>query len=136
MKTTELFAELVVIGVGATSALLLVLFTILPNLGEAVDNASAIFVIPALALLYLSGIVTDRVADYLAEPVLEHLMKLKGIDYKEVKAARICLLGKSAVFRENWLYARSRSRIVRGWVINSLLLIPSSIAYALLQDCS
>lgn len=136
MTTTELFAELLVIGVGAVCAVILVILAFSPDALQIVIGAPVVFVVPALALLYLVGILVDRIADYATESRLSKYLGVPNDEIDEKKRARNRLLDKNAIFRANWMYAKSRSRIVRGWMLNSLLLMISSFIYAYKSDCS
>ncbi|HET6229816.1 MAG TPA: hypothetical protein VFE05_07070 [Longimicrobiaceae bacterium] len=149
MSTTNLFVELIVIGVGAMAWVVLLVLAFFgwdsiawlrPN-----DAAAAI---PLLAVTYLLGIVTDRLADALFEDVrriaarrhLEppsttgsgagRLVDLavatrKPTAYDEATdayhSARHTLL-QGERFIPILEYGRSRLRICRGWVFNALVL--------------
>lgn len=118
------------------SALALLLFAFFPRGIDAIGQASPFYLIPGLALLYLVGILTDRIADWLTGKPLARLRWPHEENYPDWKASRRRLLKESAFFRDNWLYAQSRKRIVRGWILNSIFLMVSSAIFALRQDCA
>jgi hypothetical protein len=69
MSTTTLFVELVVVGVGALAWVCLLLMAGLGHEWVPVDKLfSPSATVPVLALVYLLGIVTDRVADTVLGP--------------------------------------------------------------------
>jgi len=67
MSTTNIFAELIVIGLGAFASLLLLIAAMLEVSRGVVAFliTSPVAAIPALAFVYLLGIVTDRISDWL-----------------------------------------------------------------------
>ena len=127
MKTTALFAELVVIGVGTLSAIVLTFIAFIPISSQTVTTVSPLFLIPLLAVLYLVGILADRIADYFSEDFLEKIWPGKISVNPEWKEKRGRLLVENEFFKEMWLYSKSRSRIVRGWILNSILLILNGV---------
>ena len=124
MGTTNLFVELVVIGVGVLIWLVLFAFTILgfppPDFRDGVLFASAI---PLLAITYVAGIIWDRIVDQLFEGIWVDNWRSDyfptKIDYYN---ARRTILTKSERLSELLEYGRSRMRICRAWVINSILI--------------
>jgi hypothetical protein len=150
MSTTNLFVELIVIGVGAMAWVVLLVLAFFgwdsiawlhPN-----DTAAAI---PLLAVTYLLGIVTDRLADALFEgirrisarrhpeppstlgigavaPVDLPVASRKPSTYAEATDAYHSARHTVHLHGERFIpileYGRSRLRICRGWVFNALVL--------------
>ena len=124
MSTTNLFVELIVIGLGAALWLGLLVLAATNTDVRIVQQLASEPVIAAAALpvIYLLGIVTDRLADGLAR-VLR--MERKRETQYEGKSAqyfhdRALVLAGSQAFAALYEYSRSRQRICRGWVLNSL----------------
>jgi len=124
MNTTSLFVELIVIGAGVGIWLILLLVAVFDfgwltfSYPELLGSA-----IPALAVIYVFGIIWDRLADRLfellwADPLRQsHFKKLEN--YYE---ARRIILTRSAALSELLEYGRSRLRICRGWTLNALMI--------------
>ena len=115
MSTTSLFVELLVIGSGVFVWLILLLFAaygvdVLP-LTQTVVLVSAV---PVLSLIYVLGIVWDRVADALRHSQFN--------DIGEYYNARRLILTQSSQLSELLEYGRSRLRICRGWTLNAPLI--------------
>src|SRR3569623_682939 len=124
MSTTNLCVELVVIGVGAATWLLLSILAIfgwkwLPA-SEVLGAAS---LIPTLSLIYLLGILTDRLADLIFERLwVKELRKHHFVDAAAYHRARMLILTESERLAELLEYGRSRLRICRGWAMNAVLI--------------
>jgi len=123
MGTTNLFVELVVIGVGAVAwvapaTLALAGLDALPADWLQAPAAA----LPALALVYVLGIVTDRLADAAFERVWTDDLRGEWFASRaEYYAARRAVLTGSARLSELLEYGRSRLRICRGWAFNLAL---------------
>jgi hypothetical protein len=133
MSTTNLFVELIVIGLGA--AIWATLFT-LAALGldhEALNPIveEPVLVTAVIPIVYLLGIVTDRLADGLAQ--ILRMEKKRQTDYPGGSAQyhkdRALVLAKSEAFGKLYEYSRSRQRICRGWALNSLVVLVASYVY-------
>ncbi len=124
MNTTNLFVELVVIGTGVFLWSLLLAgsalgFTWLP-LADAVMVAAAL---PTLAVIYVMGIVWDRVSDALFERLwTDDLRASFFLDRTAYYIARRVILTRSEPLSELLEYGRSRLRICRGWSLNALMI--------------
>ena len=132
MNTTNLFVELIVIGVGAFAWLLMLALTLsgvdLPLLQTLVSSPVA--AIPALAVIYLLGIITDRLADGLFHAIRmdsKHQRQYPG-GRDQYFRDRAFVLAHSDQFAQHYEYSRSRQRICRGWTLNSLALLISALA--------
>lgn len=128
MKTTELFAELVVIGVGTFAAALLLVVILIPQSWAVLSSATTIAVVPSLALIYLFGILTDRAAVFLVEFRSWRPRSKAKKKADELRAERIKCMADPQ-FAEDAVYAKSRIRVVRGWALNSLILVPLSAVF-------
>lgn len=136
MNTTSLFVELIVIGVGAFVALLLLtlaLFGTPTSLAPLLLSFQAWLL--ALPLIYLFGIVIDRLADRSFSRRWEsELLREVGYDSEEeFFEHRRIVMHRSAPFSEQLDYGRSRLRICRGWVLNTILLLVSWLGFLFLQ---
>ena len=110
MKTTELFAELLVIGVGALGWVLLLLFWLAPDLKDAL-SLSPVALIPGLALMFLLGIVTDRAADSIFERSFAPDRRGEtDKDRQHWKNSCERFMAESEVFATNFRYGHSRLR--------------------------
>ncbi len=124
MNTTNLFVELVVIGVGALAWVVLLVLSVfgwdwVPT--ERVFSTTAL--IPLLSLVYVLGIVSDRIADSLFEHYWnEDLLKERFTEINDYHLARREILSRSERLSELLEYGRSRLRICRGWSLNSILI--------------
>ena len=133
MNTTNLFVELLVIGLGPAAALgLIVLVALGPEVGslaEALAFTSSLgFIIPALGLMYVLGIVTDRVADrvfgFWSKGIRVRYFESDGA-YHEARRTIVMYSETIWGLRQ---YGRSRMRIARGWALNAaLLMVPFNL---------
>lgn len=138
MSTTNLFVELLVVGVGAFFWVLLIVLGISVEPFESIEELIKVeLFIPLLSIIYVLGIVIDRVADSIFD-------KLWGIkirnsifpDRNEYYRARSIIFSSSESISELLEYNRSRLRICRGWSLNSVMIIVSLNIYALLVPSS
>ncbi len=123
MSTTNLFVELVVIGVGGglwASLIVLSLFGWDWVPAEKLFSTEA--VIPLLAVVYLLGIVVDRLADVSFDRLFGKRLRRKNFpDDSTYHHARTVILSQSEQLARLLEYGRSRLRICRGWTLNALL---------------
>ena len=125
MGTTELFVELIVIGIGAVIWIVLGTFSIfgytwIPN-DELVSVST---LIPFLSLVYIVGIVTDRIADVLFEAIWVPKLQKKYYSSSALARDDRRLIYSSNEFLANLIeYGRSRLRICRGWAFNGVLIM-------------
>jgi hypothetical protein len=123
MATTALFVELVVIGLGPLAAIFLVIFGIFGYGWVPTEKAFSLPVLlPLLAMTYLLGIIVDRIADKILGGWGKRLRRDSFDDERAYRRARSIAYADSP-FRELFEYSRSRLRIARGWILNSLLII-------------
>lgn len=124
MNTTNLFVELIVIGVGAFIWLILMVFSIfgfawLPTAALL----SPVMTIPILAVIYVLGIISDRIADAVFESIWsDDLLGSYYKDHKEYYHHRRIILTRSERLSDLLEYGRSRLRICRGWAFNSVMI--------------
>jgi len=124
MSTTNLFVELIVIGVGASIWLTLLVLALFGYdwvpVGQLLSPAAAV---PLIAVVYLLGIVSDRLADAAFQRIWTD--DLRGSffkDRREYYNARRIILTQSERLSDLLEYGRSRLRICRGWAFNSVLI--------------
>jgi hypothetical protein len=129
--TTTLYAELIVVGSGSLAFILLFFYAFLGNESWLVKLAAlpnsignAIYLIPALSIIYLLGIVIANVSHLFFKSTEERL-RLKSLEkvcYDKIRndlytSPDAKELGGEFEFR------RSKVRICRGWFINCILII-------------
>lgn len=123
MSTTNLFVELLVIGVGAACWVLLLLCG-----AVSVEEIPAPWLrsypllLVSLAFLYVFGIITDRLADWTFDKLFSGRIRARFFESKRAyQDARRLVLSSSTRLADLHEYGRTRIRISRGWSLNSLL---------------
>jgi hypothetical protein len=130
MKTTDLFAEIIVIGFGTLAAILLMLLTIVPGLAPHFQFGSPMALVPALAAAYVLGIIADRTADMILQGIADWRRKIANEESRvKWRMKRDLVLRDHPSVAEDGVYARARLRVVRGWFLNAILLAVSSVFY-------
>ena len=135
MNTTDLFVELIVIGVGATMWVVLLVLSLFGYAWVPFDHLFALpSLLPILAITYIFGIVTDRVADGLFDKVWKPRLaqQFYGQDGDDYDDRRYIYL-RSERLASLLEYGRSRLRICRGWFLNTLLILVSLNLFILRQ---
>ena len=131
MNTTNLFVELVVIGVGILAALILLVLSIFGYEWVSWNIiTSPTILIPLLSVTYLLGIVVDRIADLLFKKWNRDLRLQIFPNNHEYHLARNYVYqfaGEQVIAL--FLYGRSRLRICRAWSLNCILLAVSLIVF-------
>jgi hypothetical protein len=134
MNTTNVFVELLVIGLGPlTTLILLVLIALDPGTMTLTDvmatGSSLALIVPMLAATYILGIIVDRIADQLFGSFGSKRIRHEYFeDDDEYHEARRTIIYHSELMYRLRQYGRSRMRICRGWAVNSLiLLIPANM---------
>lgn len=124
MNTTNLFVELIVIGIGALTWTLLVLLTALGFDWLPIDRAFSIeALVPVLSIVYVLGIITDRVADAIFDRWWSDDLRSEHFgERQEYYRARRQILTSSERLSDLLEYGRSRLRIARGWTLNAILI--------------
>lgn len=124
MNTTNLFVELVVIGVGAAVWVVLLLLSLFGYGWISFDTLLSFpALIPGLAIVYVLGIVIDRIADKIFERWATPLGSQWFKSAEEYRRARMLIYTRSDALRDLFEYSRSRLRICRGWALNSLFIL-------------
>ncbi|MET8223049.1 hypothetical protein [Streptomyces sp. NPDC005301] len=122
---TAMFVEVLVIGIGALTAIVLLLIALIgptatAKLAPVAGSSAATGV--ALAAAYALGILIDRAADTVLTPYRRRLRTRFFSSSSDYAKARLRLTD-FPVLAARADYARSRMRICRGWLLNSLALI-------------
>ncbi len=134
MSTTNLFVELLIVGIGAFAWVLLIILGVssipLPSIINLIEIE---LFIPLLSVIYVLGIVVDRLADtifdkYWGIQIRESIFPDKTHYYR----ARSLIFSSSESISDLLEYNRSRLRICRGWSLNSVMIILALNLYALL----
>ena len=142
MKTTNLFVELVVVGTGAALFVVLLLFTffgdqpwLYQSLSKSDDVAS---IIPVLSLIYVLGIIVDKMAYQVFKPTEDDL-RCNAFDSESMESAkpkgyydarhRLYTSPNTTAAIEAFEFGRSKIRICRGWAVNSVFIILALICF-------
>lgn len=124
MSTTNLFVELVVIGLGVAGwVAMLVIAAFGSSWIAMIETHWVIVALPALAVVYVCGIVWDRFADSVFDKLWA--VDLRAEYYVDIGAyynARRTILTKSDSLSDLLEYGRSRLRICRGWALNAIAI--------------
>jgi hypothetical protein len=124
MNTTNLFVELVVIGVGTLLALMLTIMSIFGYEWISWEKiTSSTMLIPLVSITYLLGIVIDRIADSIYNNWSKKL-RLKTFATNEEYHEALTYVYNFASERivSLFIYGRSRLRISRAWSLNCIFL--------------
>lgn len=131
MATTQLFVELLVIGIGALVWVLLFCATLLGvdiTLLATVQKTPAIALAPFLGLVYVLGILNDRLADWIfgdlwgdpLDVVYKEKTEAERQEQRWIDRRTLVVDGPELWFFIE--YGRSRLRICRGWALNAVLI--------------
>ncbi|MCG8328802.1 MAG: hypothetical protein MI974_14015 [Chitinophagales bacterium] len=128
MKTTSLFAELIVIGMGALINFVLVLICIFDLKLEVIfsffqTGNSLLMGVFIFVFAYLLGIVADRIADYMMQHLDNKIRSRFFVDRSQQLAYRLRLYQENIAVTNLIDYGRSRMRICRGWLLNMIVLL-------------
>ncbi|MCA9249054.1 MAG: hypothetical protein KDA42_18155 [Planctomycetales bacterium] len=124
MSTTNLFVELLVIGVGAACWVALGLASV-AGIGwiesDVLQSYPALAVM--LALVYVLGIISDRVADWLFDIFFSGRIRSCYFEEKrDYQDARRLVISNSTRLADMHEYGRTRIRICRGWSLNAAMM--------------
>ncbi len=124
MSTTNLFVELIVIGVGVFIWLMLLTGIISPEVfnyltGINIDFLSAI---PVIAIIYVMGIISDKSVDSIFYTLWEEKIRKKIIKDKLYYKTINAISTKYPDIANKLEYIRSRIRIIRSWVIHFIMI--------------
>ncbi len=124
MGTTELFVELIVIGIGAVIWIVLGTLSMFGYTWVPKELFSVTSLIPFLSVVYIVGIVTDRIADMLFEAIwVPKLQKKHYLVPADARDDRRLIYSENQYLANLIEYGRSRLRICRGWAFNSVLIM-------------
>lgn len=127
MSTTNLFVELLVIGVGAVAWALLLIFSLVGN--EWLKMLpQTLYLLPSFALIYLFGVLVDRFADWLMRP-LDRKIRREEFGGDNHARLRIMIYAHSDGMRELYEHSRSRLRVCRGWIFNAPMIAATANIY-------
>lgn len=123
MSTTNLFVELLVIGVGAACWVALIIFGAVPlhEVPPAWLRSYPLLLVSA-AFLYVFGIITDRAADWTFDKLFSGRIRQQFFGSKrEYQDARRLVMSSSSRLADLHEYGRTRIRISRGWSLNAAI---------------
>lgn len=126
---TAMFIEVLVVGIGTlTAGTLLLIALIGPDTTEKAAPAanSSLVAGAALATAYALGVLTDRIADAALMPIDRRLRTAAFSTEASYARARL-RLAEIPFLAAQADYARSRTRICRGWALNTAVLTLASV---------
>jgi hypothetical protein len=125
MGTTELFVELIVIGIGAFTWIALATLSLFGYKWVPLEQLFSVSaIVPLLSLVYVVGIVTDRIADVLFDRIWTPRLHRKHYSSLGTTREDRRLIYTRSEYLANLIeYGRSRLRICRGWAFNSVLIM-------------
>lgn len=132
MSTTTLIAETLIIGTEAIGWLAYLVVSLrglqpLPNdISSVLRDWSALLAIAIIGIAYVVGVLVERVADYLARPIVKKLLKKKPHGKLEPSSEEYAKELLYVVYRSADIAAflelrRSRVRLLRGTALNILI---------------
>ena len=131
MSFTTLYAELVVVGTGAMTCVLLFFYAFFGDSSwfsrlKGLSLADVAALIPVLSVIYLLGIVIANISYLLFAPIEKRLQRdnLKEFadKYQEIRN-ELYTASNTKDLVEEFEFRRSKVRICRGWFVNCLLII-------------
>lgn len=131
MNTTDLFVEIIIIGIGGLIWLSLLILSFLGHQWVPWDKAvSLTSLIPFLAITYILGIAVDRISDQIFSGWDKDLRKTEFSSNEEYHFARnyIYTYASEKVI-DLFEYGKSRIRISRAWSINFILIALGAILF-------
>lgn len=132
MTTTQLFAELVVIGIGAGLWLSLFGAAVTHHrIDQGLPRPESAVLVAFVGVAYVLGIVIDRLAYSLLKPVEEADAQrtLTAAGLPDAPTVERYVLVRSTALGKQIQYNRSRLRICRAWVLNAILISLGLIAW-------
>lgn len=127
MQTTNLFVELLLIGIGAAlwiGLLFISVFGIDPNsIVELTAKNQIMWAAIGIAVLYILGILVDRLADLVFDKKNKKIMHRYYENRKQLLIDRTMIYKETSPLVDNIAYGRSRMRICRGWIFNLVWII-------------
>lgn len=127
METTQLYIELIIIGLESSIWMCMFLINIIGNkvlnvISDILNNFSSSILF--IGILYVIGILIDRLADILFQESEDKIRKKSGL-----KAKSSILIWKKYGTEKYAEYARSRIRILRATILNIPLITIGFILY-------
>lgn len=138
MSTTNLFVELIVIGVSAFAWLIYFVLAIFDIRFETLSSTLSIPVLVImLPLIYVLGILTDRIADSIFDKLWGNRIREKWFTSREkYYQMRGNIFSNEERMSDMLEYGRSRLRICRGWAFNSIVLALVVCIFSLNQNAN
>lgn len=136
MKTTELIAEILVIGVGTLFWMVLLIAALYPQVQDVLASLGTFLILPGMAFVYVLGIITDKCAELsFSRFVPNKYGDMSSEEIVEWKIQRDKVLIKNEYFQILHLSYISRKKILRGWTLNFVGLAIAAFLYMTLRDC-
>jgi hypothetical protein len=124
MATTQVFVELLIIGMGAGIWLVLLLAAILGyRFDTVIPKADTWCVVVLGGLAYVLGITVDRLARNLFKAVENRMGRKRSHDAEASERRERYILTNSEALAGQIHYNRSRLRICRAWTLNIFLTL-------------
>lgn len=125
MGTTDLFVELIVIGIGAFVWIAIATLSIFGYEWVPLEQLFSVSaIVPFLSFVYVVGIVTDRIADVLFDKLWTPRLHRKHYSsLSTTREDRRLIYSKNQYLANLIEYGRSRLRICRGWAFNAVLIM-------------
>lgn len=135
MGTTDLFVELIVIGIGAFAWIAIATLSIFGYQWVPLEKLLSVSaIVPFLSFVYIVGIVTDRLADVLFDQIwIPRLQRKHHYSLQTAREDRRLIYSKNEYLANLIEYGRSRLRICRGWAFNSVLIMIASSFFVATQ---
>jgi hypothetical protein len=134
VATTALFVELVVIGVGTAGAGAVALAAAIGWDWLKAASEAGPLVLGGIAVVYVLGIVVDRIADAVFEPLTDRwrwrIYPATAQPARDYRADLLAVIGQ-APLASRLAYGRSRLRVCRGWAMNCVLAAVALVVYVL-----
>lgn len=134
MKTTNLFIELLVIGVGAAICLIMILKLLIGlDFLESVPMNSSVLLFPITAITYVLGIIFDRLFDLITDK-WDKTIRSQHLTDEQYKDVRTILYNDSKMVQEVFDYTKNRIRIVRSWMFYFMIMAILILLDAIIFD--
>ena len=130
METTKLYIELIIIGLQSSVG---VVFTLINIIGLEMSKKMVALLdkflisILFLGVFYILGLVIDRFSDLLFQKLEDKLRNKSGLESKSMM-----LFPFSETQYEFMMYCRSRIRILRATIINTIFVMASTLWFIFL----
>lgn len=135
MRDYQYYLELIIAGAGALLWILILSIDVfgaewfyveLRQILEISDGLLFAIVFILFPFVFVSGIIMDRISDYLFDRFINIKMSKKYFQNKyEYQKAKSLIFYKSSNLKALYEYGRMRSRICRSWTVNSILILIS-----------